>query len=56
MTIIKSDATVEHEFASLLATSDHCPKYVVSMDDVWQDNIEGIKHRHIADFLTDENW
>ena len=37
MTIIKSDATVEREFASLLATSDHYPKYVVSMDDVWQD-------------------
>ena len=28
MTIIKSDATVEREFASLLATSDHYPKYV----------------------------
>ena len=25
------------------------------MDDVWQDNIEGVRHRHIADFLTDGN-
>ena len=43
MTIIESDATVEHEFTPLLAISDHYPKYVVSMDDVWQDNIEGVK-------------
>ncbi|KAB5084411.1 ATP-binding protein, partial [Bacteroides thetaiotaomicron] len=21
---------------------------------LWQDNIEGVKHRHIADFLLDE--
>lgn len=51
-----SDATVEHEFSPLLAISDHYPKFVVSMDDVWQDNIEGVRHRHIADFLTDKNW
>ena len=53
---MESDATVEREFAPLLAISDHYPKYVVSMDDVWQDNIEGVRHRHIADFLKDENW
>ncbi len=51
-----SDATVEREFSPLLAISDHYPKFVVSMDDVWQDNIEGVRHRHIADFLTDKNW
>ena len=53
---MESDATVEREFAPLLAISDHYPKFVVSMDDVWQDNIEGVRHRHIADFLTDGNW
>ena len=53
---MESDATVEREFAPLLSISDHYPKYVVSMDDVWQDNIEGVRHRHIADFLTDGNW
>ena len=53
---MESDATVEREFAPLLAISDHYPKYVVSMDDVWQDNIEGVRHWHIADFLTNENW
>ena len=53
---MESDTTVEREFAPLLAISDHYPKYVVSMDDVWQDNIEGVRHRHIADFLTDGTW
>ena len=53
---MESDATVEREFAPLLAVNDHYPKYVVSMDDLWQDNIEGVRHRHIADFLTDDNW
>lgn len=53
---MESEATVEREFAPLLAIGDHYPKFVVSMDEVWQDNIEGVRHRHIADFLTDENW
>ena len=53
---MESDETVAREFAPLLAISDHYPKFVVSMDDVWQDNIEGVRHRHIADFLTDKNW
>ena len=53
---MESDAAVEREFAPLLAISDHYPKFVVSMDDVWQDNIEGVRHRHIVDFLTDGNW
>lgn len=53
---MEPEATVEREFAPLLAIGDHYPKFVVSMDEVWQDNIEGVRHRHIADFLTDENW
>ena len=49
-----SQATIDREFAPLMAIDDHYPKYVVSMDELWQDNIEGVKHRHIADFLLDE--
>ena len=52
---MESDATVEREFAPLLSIGDNYPKFVVSMDDVWQDNIEGVKHRHIADFLIDRS-
>lgn len=53
---MESDATVEREFAPLLSIGDNYPKFVVSMDDVWQDNIEGVKHRHIADFLIHRSW
>ena len=43
--------TIDREFAPLLEVRDHHPKYVVTMDETWQDNIEGIQHKHIADFL-----
>ena len=43
--------TVEREFQALLAIQDQYPKYVVSMDDFWQDDIQGIQHLHISDFL-----
>jgi predicted AAA+ superfamily ATPase len=46
--------TVEREFAPLKAISDNYPKYVVTMDDFWQDNINGIKHLHVADFLLSD--
>lgn len=54
--LLASQATVDREYAPLLAIADHYPKYVVSMDELWQDNIEGVRHRHIAEFLLEENW
>ena len=53
---METDSTIEREFAPLLAIDDHYPKFVVSMDEVWQDNMEGIRHIHLADFLTDKQW
>jgi uncharacterized protein len=44
-------STIDREFRPLLEIKDHHPKYVVTMDEVWKDNIEGIRHKHIADFL-----
>jgi predicted AAA+ superfamily ATPase len=44
-------ATIEREYRPLLAIRDQYPKYVVTMDETWKDNIEGIRHYHIADFL-----
>lgn len=41
---------------TLLSINDHYPKFVVSMDETWQDNIEGVRHKHFADFLTDTTW
>lgn len=46
-----AQSTVDREFAPLMEIRDHHPKFVVTMDDIWQDNYEGIKHMHIADFL-----
>jgi len=44
-------STIDREFAPLLEIKDNYPKYVVSMDKNWQDNIDGVQHIHIADFL-----
>lgn len=46
-----AQSTVDREFNPLMEIPDHYPKFVVSMDDVWRDNYEGIRHVHIADFL-----
>lgn len=44
-------STVDREFNPLLEIKDHYPKYVLTMDTIWKDNIEGIRHLHIADWL-----
>jgi predicted AAA+ superfamily ATPase len=49
---MSEQATIDREFAPLLNIKDNYPKYVVTMDDTWQDSFEGIHHRHIADFLV----
>ncbi len=49
-------ATIDREFSPLIQIKDNHPKYVVTMDKFWKDNIEGVKHLHIADFLLMETW
>jgi uncharacterized protein len=53
---ITEQSTIDREFAPLLEIRDNYPKYVVTMDEFWKDNIEGVKHMHIADFLLMESW
>lgn len=53
---LTDESTISREFTPLLAIDDHYPKYVVTMDDFWKDNIEGVKHVHIADFLLQNQW
>ncbi|GHU95773.1 ATPase [Bacteroidia bacterium] len=48
---LDSAQTVEREFSVLQAINDNFPKYVVTMDEFWKEDIGGIKHLHIADFL-----
>jgi len=43
--------TIDREFGAFKSINDNYPKYVVSMDEFWNDNVEGIKHIHIANFL-----
>jgi len=47
--------TIDREFGPLMQVNDSYPKFVVSMDETWKDNIDGIKHCFIPDFLL-ENW
>jgi len=49
-------STIEREFSPLLNIRDHHPKYVVTLDELWKDNIEGVQHRHMADFLLMETY
>lgn len=53
---LESEATVSREFNTLLAVEDQYPKYVVTMDELWKDDIEGVKHMHIQDFLLSESY
>ena len=53
---LENEQTVTREFSPLLSVNDHYPKYVVSMDHFWKDNIEGVRHWHIADFLLSDQW
>jgi len=48
---ISEPSTFEREFSILREIRDHHPKYVVTMDEIWRDNVDGIRHMHIADFL-----
>lgn len=48
---MSSEKTVSREFTPLLMVKDHYPKYVVSMDENFKDNIEGVKHVYLGDFI-----
>ena len=51
---LENEQTVLREFGNLRAINDQYPKYVVSMDKFWKDDIEGISHLYITDFLLKE--
>jgi len=44
-------STMDREYRPLLKINDNFPKYVITMDRLWNDNMDGIEHKHIADFL-----
>ncbi len=54
--LLTEQTTIERELAPLLKIKDNYPKYLITMDKTWKDNIEGVKHIYIADFLLMDRW
>ncbi len=53
---LESQETVNREFGNLLAINDQYPKYVVTMDEFWRDDIQGVRHCYISDFLLMDEY
>ncbi len=53
--LLASDKAVEREFSVLLEVNDNYPKYVLSMDELWNEEYKGIKRLNIIDFLKNED-
>lgn len=53
---LSSSETIEREFTPLAAIKDNYPKYVVTMENVWQSNYDGIKHVNISNFLLQDKF
>ncbi|MFN3802371.1 ATP-binding protein [Belliella pelovolcani] len=53
---LDSKQTIDREFSVLFGINDNYPKFVVSMDNFFNDTVEGIKHKHIFEFLLSKEW
>lgn len=49
--LLSEESTVKREIAPLTAIKDNYPKYLITMDSLYKDNMHGIKCMHVADFL-----
>ncbi|HHW7567591.1 TPA: ATP-binding protein [Mannheimia haemolytica] len=49
---LESEETVKREFSPLQEIADNYPKYVITMDELWKENLDGVEHIYIADFLV----
>ena len=52
--LLPNENTVEREFGILLKIKDNYPKYVLSLDRHFPDELNGIKHLNLVDFLLKE--
>jgi len=50
----KIDLNTVYNYLSALEIKDNHPKYVVTMDEFWKDNIEGVKHVYCRLFIDGE--
>ena len=53
--LLASEKTIEREFSPLLKIADNYPKYVLSMDEVFGNDYDGIKRVNIVDFLLSDD-
>ncbi|MBQ8760930.1 MAG: ATP-binding protein [Bacteroidales bacterium] len=53
---IESQKTFEREINSLMKVNDNYHKYLVTTDEMFVGNYDGIEEIHIADFLLKEDW
>lgn len=50
--LLPSEETVSREFGNLMLIKDNYPKYVVSMDELYENkDFQGIRHLHLRQFL-----
>src|SRR5690606_29788647 len=52
---LDNEQAIDREFGNLLAINDQYPKYVVTMDEFWKDDVGGVQHVYITDFLLKES-
>ncbi len=52
--LLASEKTIKREFAPLIKIADNYPKYVLSMDEIFGGDYEGIKRLNLVDFLLEE--
>ncbi|MBP7795901.1 MAG: ATP-binding protein [Elusimicrobiales bacterium] len=52
--LLENKKVVEREFKSLLKINDNYEKLVISMDKFFTEDIDGIKHRYLIDFLMEK--
>lgn len=51
---LESEQTIMREFSPLMQIKDNYPKYVITLDELQQENQDGIVHWHLMDFLLGE--
>jgi predicted AAA+ superfamily ATPase len=49
--LLASEKTIKREFSPLLKIADNYPKYVLSMDEIFGNDYEGVQRINIVDFL-----
>lgn len=52
--LLTSPETIEREFSALKSLKDNYPKYVISMDEVFGKDIDGIQRIKLVDFLLNQ--